>query len=189
MRSIIQHRGIVERIDGDKVFVKVDKESACQACHAKGLCGERGGVRIIEGLPAGDVTIKTLFDNEPFFSQVHTLKMTPAQLRKLIVMKYNDTVNTKESHRVDLYATTPYTIVVDENDEAYDVLFPELKEGQKYQVAIADYVARNYPNLECENEVRTPLLVYDLDVAYFKANSPVTISSESKQSVIVRKKR
>ena len=149
----------------------------------------RGGVRIIEGLAEGDVTVKMLFDNEPFFSQVHTMKMTPAQLRKLIVMKYNDTVNTKESHRVDLYATTPYTIVVDENDEAYDVLFPELKEGQKYQVAIADYVARNYPNLECEDEVRTPLLVYDLDVAYFKANSPVAISSEPKQSVIVRKKR
>ena len=149
----------------------------------------RGGVRIIEGLPEGDVTVKNLFDNEPFFSQVHTMLMTPAQLRKLIVMKYNDTVNTKESHRVDLYATTPYTIVVDENDEAYDVLFPELKEGQKYQVAIADYVARNYPNLECENEVRTPLLVYDLDVAYFKANSPVVISSEPKQSVVVRKKR
>ena len=149
----------------------------------------RGGVRIIEGLAEGDVTVKMLFDNEPFFSQVHTMKMTPAQLRKLIVMKYNDTVNTKESHRVDLYATTPYTIVVDENDEAYDVLFPELKEGQKYQVAIADYVARNYPNLECEDEVRTPLLVYDLDVAYFKANSPVVISSEPKQSVVVRKKR
>ena len=48
MRSLIQHRGVVERIDGDKVFVKVEKESACQACHAKGLCGERGGVRIIE---------------------------------------------------------------------------------------------------------------------------------------------
>ena len=149
----------------------------------------RGGVRIIEGLPEGDVTVKMLFDNEPFFSQVHTMKMTPAQLRKLIVMKYNDTVNTKESHRVDLYATTPYTIVVDERDEAYDVLFPELKEGRKYKVAIADYVARNYKNLERENEVRTPLLVYDLDVAYFKANSPVVISSEPKQSVVVRKKR
>ena len=148
----------------------------------------RGGVRIIEGLPEGDVTVKTLFDNEPFFSQVHTMLMTPAQLRKLIVMKYNDTVNAKESHRVDLYATTPYKIVVDEKDEAYDVVFSELKEGQKYKVAIADYVARNYPNLECENEVRTPLLVYDLDVAYFKKNSPVTISSESKQSVEVCKK-
>jgi sigma-E factor negative regulatory protein RseC len=48
MSVTIQHRGIVERIDGDKVFVKVEKESACQACHAKGVCGERGGVRIIE---------------------------------------------------------------------------------------------------------------------------------------------
>ena len=149
----------------------------------------RGGVRIIEGLPKGDVTIKTLFDNEPFFSQVHTMLMTPAQLRKLIISKYNDTVNAKESHVVDLYATTPYNIIVDENDMAYDVVFPQLKEGQKYRIAIADYVARNYPNLECEDEVRTPLLVYDLDVAYFKANSPVAISSESKQSVIVRKKR
>ena len=149
----------------------------------------RGGVRIIEGLPKGNVTIKNLFDNEPFFSQVHTMTMTPAQLRKLIISKYNDTVNAKESHVVDLYATTPYTIIVDENDMAYDVEFPQLKEGRKYRIAIADYVARNYPNLECEDEVRTPLLVYDLNVAYFKANSPVAISSESKQSVIMRKKR
>ena len=148
----------------------------------------RGGVRIIEGLPKGEVTVKTLFDNEPFFSQVHTLSMTPAQLRKLIVSKYNDTVNAKESHVVDLYATTPYNIIVDENDMAYDVEFPQLKEGRKYRIAIADYVARNYPNLECEDEVRTPLLVYDLDVAFFKANSPVRISSESKQRVVVRKK-
>ena len=81
----------------------------------------RGGVRIIEGLPAGEVTVKTLFDNEPFFSQIHTAEMTPAQLRKLIVEKYNDTVNAKESHCIDLYATTPYNIITDENDKAYDV--------------------------------------------------------------------
>jgi hypothetical protein len=29
MSSVIQHRGIVERVEGDKVFVKVEKESAC----------------------------------------------------------------------------------------------------------------------------------------------------------------
>ena len=145
-------------------------------------------MRIIEGLPAGEVTVKTLFDNEPFFSQIHTAEMTPAQLRKLIVEKYNDTVNAKESHVVDLYATMPYSIVVDENDMAYDVEFPLLKEGQKYKVALADYVARNYAHLECENEVRQPLLVYDLDVAYFKKNSPVSISNESLQRVVVRKK-
>ena len=148
----------------------------------------RGGVRIVEGLPAGDVTVKELFDNEPFFSQIHTVEMTPAQLRKLIVEKYNDTVNAKESHCVDLYATTPYRIIVDENDSAYDVEFPMLKEGKKYRVAVADYVARNYAHFECENEVRQPMLVYDLDVAYFKKNSPVKVSNEPLQSIVVRKK-
>ena len=149
----------------------------------------RGGVRIIEGLPKGDVTVKDLFDNEPFFSQIHLVEMTPSQLRKLIVEKYNDTVNAKESHVVDLYATTPYTIITDENDMAYDVEFPRLVEGRKYKIAVADYVARNYAHFECENEVRLPLLVYDLDKAYFEKNSPVRISNESLQKVIVRKKR
>ena len=149
----------------------------------------RGGVRIIEGLPKGDVTVKDLFDNEPFFSQVHLVEMTTAQLRKLIVEKYNDTVNAKESHVVDLYTTTPYTIVTDENDMAYDVEFPRLVEGRKYKIAVADYVARNYAHFECENEVRLPMLVYDLDKAYFEKNSPVSISNESLQKVIVRKKR
>ena len=148
----------------------------------------RGGVRIIEGLPAGDVTVKTLFDNEPFFSQVHLCEMTPAQLRKLIVEKYNDTVNAKESHVVDLYATTPYRIITDENDMAYDVEFPRLREGAKYKVAVADYVARNYKHFECESEVRLPVLVYDLDRAYFEKNSPVKISNEPLQKVVVRKK-
>ena len=149
----------------------------------------RGGVRIIEGLPEGDVTVKTLFDNEPFFSQVHLCEMIPAQLRKLIVEKYNDTVNAKESHCIDLYATTPYRIITDENDMAYDVRFPRLKEGEKYKVAVADYVARNYKHFECENEVRLPLLVYDLDVEYFKKNSPVKVSNEPLQRVVVRKKQ
>ena len=149
----------------------------------------RGGVRIIEGLPEGDVTVKTLFDNEPFFSQVHLCEMTPAQLRKLIVEKYNDTVNAKESHCIDLYATTPYSIITDENDMAYDVRFPRLKEGEKYKVAVADYVARNYKHFECENEVRLPMLVYDLDKAYFEKNSPEHISNKPLQSVVVRKQR
>ncbi len=149
----------------------------------------RGGVRIIEGLPKGDVTIKTLFDNEPFFSQVHLVEMTPAQLRKLIVEKYNDTVNAKESHVVDLYATTPYHIIVDENDMAYDVHFPRLREGRKYKIAVADYVARNYAHFECENEVRLPLLVFELDRAYFEKNSPVEVSNEPLQRVVVRKQR
>ena len=195
---------IVKDIEANPALKEVVGSMAHQTNHV-GLCNlqtkivkeaagaeigiyHRGGVRIVEGLPAGDVTIKTLFDNEPFFSQIHTGEMTPAQLRKLIVEKYNDTVNAKESHCVDLYATTPYNIITDENDMAYDVEFPLLKEGQKYKVAVADYVARNYANFECENEVRQPMLVYDLYVEYFKKNSPVSISNEPLQRVVIRKK-
>ena len=72
---------------------------------------------------------------------------------------------------------------------AYDVRFPRLKEGEKYKVAVADYVARNYKHFECENEVRLPILVYDLDKAYFEKNLPVCISNKPLQSVVARKQR
>lgn len=48
MRRSVEHRGIVERIDGNVVMVKVERQSACAGCHAKGLCGESGQERIIE---------------------------------------------------------------------------------------------------------------------------------------------
>lgn len=147
----------------------------------------KGGVRLKQ-LDKGDVTVKDLFDNEPFFSQVHTVEMTPADIRRVIITKYNDSENAKESHRVELYATTPYNIIVDEKNEAYDVEFPRLKEDRYYLVAIADYVARNFKDFEGRNEVRTPLLVYDLDVEYFRQKSPVRVSQSPRQKIVVRKR-
>jgi sigma-E factor negative regulatory protein RseC len=35
--SII-HPGIIERISGDKVFIRILSQSACSSCHAKGAC-------------------------------------------------------------------------------------------------------------------------------------------------------
>jgi len=34
----IIHPGIIERISGEKVFVRILSQSACSACHAKGAC-------------------------------------------------------------------------------------------------------------------------------------------------------
>lgn len=48
MSQNIQHRGKVERIEGNKVFVRVEQQTACAGCHAKGMCGEKGAERIIE---------------------------------------------------------------------------------------------------------------------------------------------
>ncbi|MBQ8443173.1 MAG: SoxR reducing system RseC family protein [Bacteroides sp.] len=38
MAEIIKHRGIVEKIDGSHVVVRIVQTSACSACSAKGLC-------------------------------------------------------------------------------------------------------------------------------------------------------
>ena len=38
MADIIKHRGIVDRVDGSHVVVRIVQTSACSACSAKGLC-------------------------------------------------------------------------------------------------------------------------------------------------------
>jgi sigma-E factor negative regulatory protein RseC len=38
-QQLIEHDGIIQQIDGDVAHVKIDTESACGACHAKGVCG------------------------------------------------------------------------------------------------------------------------------------------------------
>lgn len=47
MRESLQHRGIVESVEGRVVTVSVDRESACAGCHAKGICGSSGEKRLI----------------------------------------------------------------------------------------------------------------------------------------------
>jgi len=36
---MIDHEGVIDRIEGDKAHVRIMSESACAACHARGACG------------------------------------------------------------------------------------------------------------------------------------------------------
>ena len=38
MGKTIDHTGIIEKIKGDLIFVRILQESACAGCHAKGMC-------------------------------------------------------------------------------------------------------------------------------------------------------
>jgi len=38
MADLIKHRGVVEKVDGSHVTVRIVQTSACAACSAKGLC-------------------------------------------------------------------------------------------------------------------------------------------------------
>lgn len=48
MSQRIEHRGVVESIDQNVVYVRVERKSACSECHAKGLCGESGSERLMQ---------------------------------------------------------------------------------------------------------------------------------------------
>ncbi len=143
-----------------------------------------GGVRLAE-LPAGEVNRATLFDLEPFFSSVASMVMTPAQMRKMIISKFNDTGNAKESHRVDLYSTTPYTILTDSRGDAVDVRFHNLREGRPYKVAMCSYIAETYKDIEAENRViHDNILVLDECIEFFEKHSHVTLSNKPLQKIV-----
>ena len=38
MSESISHNGIIEKIDGDTVYVRIIQQSACSGCHARSLC-------------------------------------------------------------------------------------------------------------------------------------------------------
>jgi sigma-E factor negative regulatory protein RseC len=37
-KNSIEHKGFIERINGNSIYVKILSQSACQSCHAKGAC-------------------------------------------------------------------------------------------------------------------------------------------------------
>ena len=115
-----------------------------------------GGVRM-DSLEMGGVGTAAVYDLEPFSSRVAEMRMTPAEMRMMILTKYNEP--TREGHRIDLHSTTPYTILVNAQDEAVDVKFPTLKEGREYRVVIGDYSFKNYRGLTYrEGRIRDELI-------------------------------
>ncbi len=145
-----------------------------------------GGIRK-DVMERGEVSHAMLFDLEPFNSTVYRMEMTVEQMRNFIILKYNDTGNPKEAHRVDLFCTTPYTIITDADDMAVDVRFPRLKKGRTYIVGMPNYIAEKYAGLELAGAQNIPVTVLDLMVAYFEENSPVRFPDNVKQKIVVRK--
>lgn len=118
-----------------------------------------GGVRL-DSLAAGSIPIVEIYNLEPFNSKISTIEMTPEELRRMIMAKFNDTVKPSEAHCIDLFATIPYRVVTDGKD-AVDVKFPTLKEGKRYRVALGDYIFKTYAEVKGQKGCTTELLVTD----------------------------
>ena len=101
----------------------------------------------------------------------------------MIVSKYNDTENRKEAHRIDLISTTPYVIVTDAEDNALDVRFPKLREGKVYEVAVSDYVYKNYKDLNYSDGKFTGITVDGVLLEELHDDSPLTPDNRPRQEV------
>ncbi len=143
-----------------------------------------GGVRL-DSIAAGGVSKAKIYGLEPFGTQIATMRMTPSLLRQMIVTKYNEP--TKEGHRIDLIATTPYVIVTDAADRAVDVRFPELQERKSYKIAISDYVFKNYKDLHYTDGRITDEPVVDQLLEILEEHTPFTSDNSPRQQVDVRR--
>ena len=145
----------------------------------------RGGIRL-NPMPSTQISTADIYSLEPFSSTLYTMIMTPEQLRRMIITKYNDTENPKESHRVDIFSNIPYTIFTDASGEAVDVEFVGLTEGEKYSVAMGDYMYANYKGIEAENVATEGTLLTDILINDLRENSPIDYSNEPVQRVVKR---
>ena len=145
-----------------------------------------GGVRL-DSIPAGGVSAAKIYGLEPFGTLVAEMTMTPADMRRMILSKYNDATNAKEAHRIDLISTTPYVIVTDAADNALDVRFPELREGRAYRIAVSDYVYRNYKDLNYTDGEITGDDVAGILLEELRDDSPLKADNKPRQQVVRRK--
>ncbi|MDE7451087.1 MAG: 5'-nucleotidase C-terminal domain-containing protein, partial [Alistipes sp.] len=146
----------------------------------------RGGVRL-DTIPTGEVSRAAIYALEPFNTPVTVTRMTPEELRAVILSKYNDTCNLGEAHRIDLVATTPYTIVTDAQDNALDVVFPDLQAGRRYSVALNDYIYRNYADIDrTRGRILHSMLVNEVLLDELAAGRPVRPDNAPRQHVQVR---
>ena len=141
-----------------------------------------GGVRL-DSIPAGGVGAAKVYDLEPFGTEIARMRMTPEDMRRMILSKYNDEENRKEAHRIDLISTTPYVIVTDAADNAVDVRFPKLREGKVYEVAVSDYVYKNYNDLNYTDGKLTGTTVAGVLLEELQEDGPLTPDNKPRQEI------
>lgn len=141
-----------------------------------------GGVRP-DSIARGNVTVAQIFDIDPFGTTICTVKMTTEQIRKAIISKFNDANSKKEWHRVDMYSSTPYTIVITPDTVAVDVIFPKLEPERVYDVAVTSYIYENYKDMNHTDGKYSSIGVNAMLTEEFEDDSPVEPDNIPKQTI------
>lgn len=118
-----------------------------------------GGIRLDE-IREGDIRRVEILNNDPFMSTIYIGTMTLRQMREFILTKYNSGTPErpdKESHYPYFRSNAPYTIILDNDGEAKDVVFNI--EEREYRVAMCNYIAENYIDSEIVSRQLRPTAI------------------------------
>ncbi len=128
-----------------------------------------GGIRINE--LEGEIINADLYRIEPFMSEVYTLRMTPGQIKGMILARWNDPIS--PAHGPDIMPSgLGYTILTDEAGNAVNVVF-DRPECDSWLVAMPDYLYKNYTFDRSEDAFETGRQVTSLLHDYISAHSPL----------------
>jgi 5'-nucleotidase / UDP-sugar diphosphatase len=103
-----------------------------------------GGIRI-DNLAAGDISIKNIYQLDPFGNEIIVYKMKPSEIKTLILNSYRDAENS-----IDLQVSgMTYTVITDNRNNPVDVeiLLPNGKKParcKKFNVGMNSYIASSY---------------------------------------------
>ena len=156
-------------------------QSALEATGCEVSFYHRGGIR--KDALEGTVTRADVWNLDPFNSYMHSVRMTYEQMERMIVAKFNDTQNAKESHCVDLFSNVPYVIRTDAAGEAVAVEFPTLQRGRTYRTALCSYVFSTYDEVECEMVEQEAAVVTQMMFDWLRAHNPADLSDEELQTI------
>lgn len=124
-------------------------DAMCEAAGCDFVFCNSGGVRI-NSIPVGDISAEVLYKMEPFANHVVVHELTLAEMKELVLNRFNG-VNNPENRRIDLYFSKGrYTIRKDKKGLGMDVVFVgpdgnKLRDSnRKYKVGLSDYVSVTY---------------------------------------------
>ncbi|MDR2891283.1 MAG: bifunctional metallophosphatase/5'-nucleotidase [Alistipes sp.] len=139
-----------------------------------------GGIRI--DTLAGGVSTADLYRIDPFMSEVYTLRMSPGQIKGLILGTFNS--DSKEGHRADIMpGGFGYHITTDEAGEAVEVILTApngspMPERESYLVAMPDYLYKNYRFERTEDAAQTDIAVTDALRDHIVGRTPLEPDNE-----------
>jgi len=100
-----------------------------------------GGIRISE-IPAGDITVETIYRLDPFGNQLMTVNMTPNEIRSLLTYSYRN-------GEIEMQVSGIHYTIVKANNSIKEILLTDylgnpIDENRAYAVGMNDYILSTY---------------------------------------------